>query len=149
MIDPRDRVLLVRLQFTDWSGWVLPGGGKEPGEDDHTALRRELTEETGVPEIFVGPPLWVRRLIREGFAGYDGQEETVYLVPCHDFEIAPTMTEAELAEEGLVEHRWWSPAELDATDESLRPDALPRLVREILEHGAPAEPHRFEDVHPG
>ncbi len=146
MIDPRDRILLVRLEFTDWTGWVLPGGGKEPGEDDHTALRRELTEETGVPEVFIGPPLWVRRMLRPGgFGSFDGQEETVYLVPCHHFEIAPTMTADELVEEGLVEHRWWSTSELDTTDEILRPEPLPRLVREILEHGAPARPHRFED----
>lgn len=146
MIDQRDRVLLVRLQFDDWTGWVLPGGGKEPGEDDDTALRRELTEETGVPEVFKGPVVWVRRMTRrQGFGAWDGQEETVYLVPCHDFEVDPTMTADELAEEGLVEHRWWSVEELAATTEVLRPAGLPGLVGEILEHGAPAEPPLFED----
>ena len=50
-----------------------------------------------------------------------------------------------LADEGLVEHRWWSVDELDATDEILRPEPLPRLLREVLEFGAPARPHRFDD----
>ncbi len=146
MIDPKDRVLLVRLEFDDWTGWVLPGGGKEPGEDDATALRRELVEETGVPQVFKGPMLWVRRMTRRnGFGEWDGQEETVYLVPCHEFEVDPTMTDAELAEEGLVEHRWWSVEELAATGAVLRPAGLPDLVREILEHGAPEHPHLFED----
>ena len=31
--------------------------GKEPGEDDAATLRRELTEETGVPQVFMGPGL--------------------------------------------------------------------------------------------
>lgn len=145
MIDPKDRVLLVRLRFDDWTGWVLPGGGKEPGEDDNAALRRELTEETGVPEVFIGPKLWVRRIVTAGInPKYDGQEEAVYLVPCHDFEIAPTMTPEELREEGLVDHRWWTAAELEATDEVLRPSDLAEAVKRVLEFGAPAEPWFFE-----
>lgn len=146
MIDPRDRVLLVRLQFTQWTGWVLPGGGKEPGEDDRTALHRELAEETGLPQVFMGPPLWVRRMVDPGMSEhYDGQEETVYLVPCHHFEIAPTMPWEQLRSEGLVEHRWWSVTELEASAEVIRPEGLARLVAEILEHGAPDPPHLFED----
>lgn len=147
MIDPSDRVLLVRLQFPDWTGWVLPGGGKENGETDREALLRELTEETGVPDVFIGPPVWERTMIwpPERSSRWDGQFETVYLVPCHAFDIAPTMTEAELREEGLVEHRWWSLAELGQTSEEVRPTALPEVVREVLEFGAPATPHRFTD----
>ena len=51
----------------------------------------------------------------------------------------------ELAEEGLVEHRWWSVEELEATDATFRPAPLAQLVREVLEHGAPAQPPLFED----
>lgn len=145
MINPDDRVLLVRLEFPNWTGWVLPGGGKEPGEDDATALRRELTEETGLPQLFMGPPVWIRRMFVPEMSGpYNGQEETAYLVPCHRFEIAPTMGLDELAAEGLVEHRWWSVDELDTTGDHLGPPALPRLVREILEYGAPPQPHLLE-----
>ena len=146
MIDPRDRVLLVRLLFPDWTGWVLPGGGKETGEDDRQALRRELIEETGVPDVFIGPPVWVRRMLwpEDRNSRWDGQLETVYLVPCHAFDIAPTMSASELAEEGLVEHRWWSAAELATTNADLGPTGLPELVREILEYGAPSTPHHID-----
>ncbi len=146
LIDPRDRVLLVRLQFDDWTGWVLPGGGKEPEEDDDTALRRELAEETGLTEIFIGPPLWRRRIHAPGMmTHFDGQEETVYLVPCRPFEIDPSLTVEQLRAEGLVEHRWFTVDELQATGDVLRPDRLADLVANTLEHGAPDEPLLIEE----
>ncbi|WP_217915098.1 (deoxy)nucleoside triphosphate pyrophosphohydrolase [Miltoncostaea marina] len=40
--------------------WEFPGGKRERGEDDATALRRELREELGV-ELEVGPLLWTAR----------------------------------------------------------------------------------------
>ncbi|RAK68676.1 NUDIX hydrolase [Phenylobacterium kunshanense] len=44
--DPAGRVLTVRKRAT--SRFMLPGGKREPGEDDLTALERELREELGV-----------------------------------------------------------------------------------------------------
>ncbi len=43
--DGEGRVLTVRKQGT--SAFMLPGGKPEPGEDDVTALARELAEELG------------------------------------------------------------------------------------------------------
>ena len=121
MIDPSDRVLLIRHSFPDWTGWLLPGGGVEDHENQRTALLRELAEEVGPPAVFLGPPVWHRRRLSPNRRdGYDGQEETVYLVPCHEFEIAPTMTPAELEADGIVEHRWWSADELAETEEGSR-----------------------------
>lgn len=145
MIDPGDRVLMLRLRFDDWTGWVLPGGGIEKGEDQLTALRRELAEETGVPEAFIGPPVWHRKHFSPNFGSYDGQEETVYLVPCHRFEIAPTMSPEELRGEGVVEHRWWTVAELAETDDVIRPKGLHQHVSQILEFGAPPTPLLLEE----
>lgn len=44
--DPAGRVLTVRKRGT--SRFMLPGGKREPGEDDLAALTRELREELGV-----------------------------------------------------------------------------------------------------
>lgn len=44
--DPEGLVLTVRKRGT--SRFMLPGGKREPGEDDLTALARELGEELGV-----------------------------------------------------------------------------------------------------
>lgn len=140
MIDPADRVLMVRLEFGDWTGWVLPGGGIEDGEDHRTALLRELAEETGAIEAFIGPPVWTRRMFGNFSSDYDGQTETVYLVPCHQFEVSPSLSADQLRGEGLVEHRWWTLAELGSTTAILRPSQLPELLGTILEYGAPPDP---------
>jgi 8-oxo-dGTP diphosphatase len=51
--DPQGRVLLVRKRGT--AAFMQPGGKRDAGEDDVTALARELDEELGcraLPETF-------------------------------------------------------------------------------------------------
>jgi 8-oxo-dGTP pyrophosphatase MutT (NUDIX family) len=42
------RIVLVRKTRGPYEGLDLPGGSPEPGESQHTTLRRELQEECGV-----------------------------------------------------------------------------------------------------
>lgn len=45
--DPHGRLLLVlRANDPGRGRWSVPGGRVEPGEDDETAVRREVAEET-------------------------------------------------------------------------------------------------------
>jgi ADP-ribose pyrophosphatase YjhB (NUDIX family) len=46
--DGRGRVLLLKHRFRPGSGWGLPGGFIETGEQPEAALRRELREEIGL-----------------------------------------------------------------------------------------------------
>src|SRR5258708_30249811 len=46
--DSRGRVLLLKHRFRPGSGWGLPGGFIELGEQPVEALRRELREEVGL-----------------------------------------------------------------------------------------------------
>ncbi len=46
--DDRSRVLLLKHRFRPGSGWGIPGGYIEKGEQPEDALRRELREEAGL-----------------------------------------------------------------------------------------------------
>ncbi len=65
--DTAGRLLLVRRAHEPGRGrWSLPGGRVEAGEDDATALVREMAEETG---LAVRPGALVGRVTRVGVGG--------------------------------------------------------------------------------
>ena len=128
VLDPQDRVLLVRFEFPDaGTRWALPGGGLEPGESDHEALRRELAEEVGLAGAEIGPQVWTRLHVFPFIDGrHDGQRERIYLVRCSAFEPRPRLTWEQLNAECVFEVRWWHPAELH--------DALPLVPAALRDH---------------
>ncbi len=51
VIVDRDRILLAHWNENGRSGWTLPGGGIDPGEDPVDAVVREIAEETGYSAV--------------------------------------------------------------------------------------------------
>ncbi len=128
VLDPQDRVLLVRFEFPNTgTRWAMPGGGLEPGESDHEALQRELAEEVGLTDPEIGPHVWTRLHEFPFIDGrYDGQRERIYLVQAPAFEPRPRLSWAQLNAEYVFEVRWWPIGELH--------DALPLAPAGLRDH---------------
>ena len=141
ILDPEDRVLLVRFEFPNTGRkWALPGGGLEADETDHDALRRELHEEVGAPSVPIGPHIWNRLHIVPFIDGrYDGQAERIYLVRTPVFTPAPALSWEQLNAEYVFEVRWWGLDELHLAH-PLGPAALGGHLATLLRDGPPKEP---------
>jgi double-stranded uracil-DNA glycosylase len=140
VLDPADRVLLVRFDFPTATFWATPGGGIEQGEDAAEAVRRELREEAGLEKADLGPVIWRRDHLFSEPMRWLGQSEVYFLVNAPAFEPAPKLTWAELNAEYVTDVRWWTAAELASSEVSFAPSRLPELVRDLVRDGAPAEP---------
>jgi 8-oxo-dGTP diphosphatase len=141
LIDPDQRVLLVRFEFPTATRWALPGGGLEPGEAHVDALRRELEEEVGLVDAVIGPHIWDRLHIVAFVNGeFDGQRERMHLVPCQRFEPQPRLSWEQMNAEFVHELRWWTLDEIAASDVHFVPKDLHGLLATLLRDGPPNDP---------
>jgi 8-oxo-dGTP diphosphatase len=113
--DESGRVLLVRKRGTDV--FMQPGGKREPGEDDLTALGRELAEELGC-RMVAGCAVRVGAFRAE--AANEPDREVVAAVYAVDVD-GPIAPQAE-----IVEVLWVDPARLPAV--ALAPLTLEHIL---------------------
>ena len=66
--------------------------------------------------------------------------ERYYLLRTPAFEPEPVFTAEQLASEYVTAIRWWTQAELAASEEQFAPRRLPELVAALLRDGPPEEP---------
>jgi 8-oxo-dGTP diphosphatase len=93
------RVLLLKHVFRPGSGWGIPGGFLEKGEQPDDAVRRELREETGM-ELEAVEIAFIRAL-------KNGRVEVIYRCRARGQEAAPQGYEIKSAE-------WFPPDDLPA-----------------------------------
>ena len=135
VIDPHGCVLLfrgfdpARPEAGEW--WITPGGGVDDGETIEQAARRELREETGLTVDDVGAPLFERRVVFEFEDSHFDQTEHFFCVRVERFAVTDADW-TDIEQRSVLEHRWWSAAELAATTERVYPEGLVERLAEIL-----------------
>jgi 8-oxo-dGTP pyrophosphatase MutT (NUDIX family) len=136
LIDEADRVLL--FHGSDPANradefWVTPGGGLAPGESPAQGAARELFEETGlrVDPAGLGEPVFAD-VVEFPFGGrWYRADQRFFLYRVATWEVDTSRFD-DVERASVDRYRWWSAAELAATDELIYPDVLPALLRRLV-----------------
>ena len=139
LLDPAGRILLMKGRLPSDPAapgvWFTVGGGLEPGETVAQAARREILEETGFAEVRLGPVLWTGEQVHHDRKGRPVVIKETYLVAiCQGGEPSRDAWQA-LEREFVDDIRWWTSAELAASNEPVFPPDLALRLDEWLVKG--------------
>lgn len=139
LMNKEDRLLLFKYQDGRRSHtWLTPGGGIDDGETVDAAAARELWEET---RLVVAPEeLGGLVAATGGYADFGWKKGTFredYFFHRVDTLDIDTSGFTDYERKTISEHRWWSIADLEATDENVVPWGLAPLLASILRDGPP------------
>jgi len=148
LLDEHDRVLLIHARDPDdldhhW--WELPGGGLDPGETIEQAAIREVAEETGIELDQLGPQVWIRES-RFRYRNRDHHRiDHVFLARSADITATTATKPTDNEKLGLIEHAWFTVADLQDCRDKLLPASLPTLLDAIITGDLPSEPIFLHD----
>ncbi len=132
LLDGAGRTLLLHGSDPARPGqrwWFTPGGGVDQGETLAEGAARELFEETGlrVDPAELGEPVW-REVTEFSYREQTyRQDQDFFLLRVDQWQVDMAgMDEDE--QQTITEHRWWSAAEISASDEEIFPRELASLL---------------------
>ena len=139
LFDEGGAILLIRFVVPTREGgefvfWALPGGEIEDGETEIEAAEREVREELGL-ELTVAGPVYCDRNQFWHQGEMQDNVDFLFRAECGREEprlIGFTTDEKEI----MKEVRWWSEAEVEASEERIFPEVLAGRMREQRGRGA-------------
>lgn len=140
LLDPKDRVLLVRghdVDQPDRTWWFTVGGGIDAGETPHAAAVREVAEETGIVLVegdLVGPVVR-RSAIFDFLAEHCRQDEEIFLARVTSAQTQELSRAGwtDVEREVVDDVRWWDLDALAAVEVEVFPAELVSIVRGLVD----------------
>jgi 8-oxo-dGTP diphosphatase len=137
LFDETGAILLIRFVVPREDGefvfWALAGGEIETGETEAEAAARELKEELGIA-VTVEGPLYrdANMFLHQG----EMQDNLDFLFRARCGRAEPRLTGFTTDEREIMkEFRWWSEAEVEASEERIFPVNLAERMRELSGRG--------------
>ena len=132
LFEEEGAILLIRFVVQREDGefvfWALPGGEIEAGESEADAAARELREELGIEVRVEGP---VYRDANMFWHQDEMQDNVDFLFWARCGREEPRLTGFTTDEKAIMkEVRWWSGAEVEASEERIFPEGLAGRMRE-------------------
>ncbi len=125
--------------------WGTAGGGIDPGEDLHVALRREINEEIGHTDITIGPCVWHRKADMT-FLNRDIRLDERYFI-AHTRESGfDTRAHTETERTYVLGMKWWNVADIPASDALILPLFLRDKITALAAGIYPAEVEIFDET---